>query len=100
MELPEDDFAFIMYKPLGLAGITAWLVFSIQFSSYTLAIWDDVFPPELPYKKVPPMSIPLGATRLVHAGQAIAILLTFLVNDGLWESTIQLLKLKQVTILL
>ena len=37
------------------------------------------------------MNIPLGARAMVHASQAIAILLTFLVNDGLWESSVQLL---------
>ena len=91
MELPQDAFVFIMYKPLGLAGFTAWMVFFIQTMSYVLAVWEDIRPPENNFARNPVMNIPLGAPRLVHAGQAIAILLTFLVNDGLWESSIQLL---------
>ena len=67
------------------------MVFAIQTTSYLLAIFEDVQPTQNDFERNAPLNIPLGATRLVHAGQAIAILLTFLVNDGLWESTIQLL---------
>ena len=92
MELPEDAYSFIMYKPWGLAGFTAWMVFTVQVVSYILAVIEEFSVQSTDgFARSPSLNLPLGATRLVHAGQAIAIFLIFLVNDGLWNSSVQLL---------
>ena len=77
MELPEDAYSFIMYKPWGLAGFTAWMVFFVQVISYFLAVFEKFQVEGDGFERTPILDLPLGATRLVHASQAIAIFLIF-----------------------
>ncbi len=92
MSLPEDAFSFLMYRPFGLPAIAALLVFVLQMTTYFLAVSNNfILERESDFARIPFLDIPLGVTNVVHAGQGIAIALIFLVNDGLWESSLQLL---------
>lgn len=92
MSLPEDAFVFLMYKPFGLPAITAFLLFFIQMTTYFLAVSNNfILERESDFAQKPLLDIPVGVTKVVHAGQGIAIALIFIVNDGLWESSKQLL---------
>ena len=92
MPLPEDAFTFIMYRHSRLPGLTALLIFLLQMTTYFLAVSNNFLSrDESEFATTPIFDIPVGVTIVVHAGQGIAIFLIFIVNDGLWEASKQLL---------
>ena len=80
-----------MVRPLSFAAFVGLLIFCIQISASVLAVSNQFFGTDkAPYQHTPPLIVPRGVDRTVHAGQGIAIFLVTLVQEGLWEATLNL----------
>lgn len=87
----KDSYSFIMVRPLSFAAFVGIMIFLIQVSSSVLAVSNQFLSSDkAPFKNKPFLIVPRGVDRAVHAGQGIALFLVILVQEGLWESALNL----------